>query len=43
MDPARRHAGVGMLAILIVMGLGAYAFHISRAGDRLLRRLLPAV
>jgi tRNA A-37 threonylcarbamoyl transferase component Bud32 len=43
MDPSRPHAGVGMLAILIVLGLAAYAFRISRAGDRLLRRLLPAV
>jgi len=41
-DLARPHAGVSTLAILIVVALGVYGFTTSRAGDGLLRRLLPA-
>jgi hypothetical protein len=41
-DLARPHAGVSTLAILIVVALGVYGFTTSRAGDGLLRRLVPA-
>jgi hypothetical protein len=40
-DPSRPHAGVSALAMPIVMATAAYAFHVSRAGDGLLRRLVP--
>jgi hypothetical protein len=32
---------VSSLALLIVAGVAAYAFHVTRAGEGLLRRLLP--
>jgi serine/threonine-protein kinase len=41
-DPTRPHGGIALLAMLVVAALGAYAFYISRAGDRLFRGLLPA-
>ncbi len=41
LDLSRPHAGVSALALAIVAGLAVYAFHVSRAGDGLLRRLLP--
>ncbi len=40
-DLSRPHAGVSALAMAVVAGLAVYGFHISRAGDGLLRRLLP--
>jgi hypothetical protein len=41
LDLSRPHAGVSSLALLIVAGVAAYAFHVTRAGEGLLRRLLP--
>jgi serine/threonine-protein kinase len=41
-DLSRPHGGVSAAAILIVMALGMYGFYVSRAGDGLLRRLLPS-
>ncbi len=40
LDLTRPHAGVSALAMLIVAALAAYAFHISRTGEGLFRRLL---
>jgi hypothetical protein len=43
LDLSRPHAGVSSLALAIVAGLAVYAFHVSRAGEGLLRRVLPQV
>ncbi|HJR60497.1 MAG TPA: serine/threonine-protein kinase [Vicinamibacterales bacterium] len=41
-DLSRPHAGISALAMLFVAALAIYAFYISRAGEGMLRRLLPA-
>jgi serine/threonine-protein kinase len=41
LNPSRPHASVSMLALLVVATLAVYAFHVSRAGEGMLRRLLP--
>jgi serine/threonine-protein kinase len=41
-DLSRAHAGVASLTALLVIGLAAWAFRNSGAGDGLLRRFLPA-
>jgi hypothetical protein len=41
-DLSRPHGGISSIAILAVVGLAVYAFHISRAGHGLMRRLVPA-
>ena len=41
-DLSRAHAGVSTLTALLVLGLAAWAFRHSGAGDGLLRRFLPA-
>jgi hypothetical protein len=41
LDLSQPHAGVSTLALLIVAGMAIYAFHISRAGEGMFRRLLP--
>jgi tRNA A-37 threonylcarbamoyl transferase component Bud32 len=40
-DLSRPHAGVSTLALLMIASLAVYAFHVSRAGEGMLRRLLP--
>jgi serine/threonine-protein kinase len=40
-DLSLPHAGISSVALLLVAGLAAYGFHVSRAGDGLLRRLVP--
>jgi eukaryotic-like serine/threonine-protein kinase len=42
-DPSRPHAGSAAVAMLIVVALAVYGFRVSRAGDGLMRRLLPTV
>jgi hypothetical protein len=41
LDLSRPHAGISSLALLLVAALAVYGFHVSRAGDGLLRRLIP--
>jgi hypothetical protein len=41
LDLSRLHAGVSSLALFIVGALAVWAFHASRAGEGLLRRLVP--
>jgi hypothetical protein len=41
LDLSRPHAGVSSLALLVVAGISLYAFHVSRAGEGLLKRLFP--
>ena len=40
-DLSLPHAGISSVAVLLVAGLAAYGFHVSRAGEGLLRRLVP--
>ena len=40
-DFSRPHAGVSTLALLMIASLAVYAFHVSRAGEGMLRRLMP--
>jgi hypothetical protein len=42
-DLSRPHAGVSTLALVIVAAMALYAFHISRAGEGMFRRLVPPV
>lgn len=42
LDLTRPHALASSMTIVLVAGVAAYAFHISRAGSGLLRRLVPA-
>lgn len=42
LDPSRSHAGVAAITALLVVGVTAWAFHFSRAGDGLLRRFVSA-
>jgi hypothetical protein len=41
-DMNRPHAAIAALTILLVAAAAAYAFYLSRAGEGLFRRLLPA-
>ncbi|HVL66012.1 MAG TPA: serine/threonine-protein kinase, partial [Vicinamibacterales bacterium] len=41
-DLARANAGVSTLTILLLASAAVYAFHVSRAGEGLFRRLVPA-
>ena len=41
-DLTKPHAIVSTLTIVTLMAVAAYAFHISKAGDGLFKRLLPA-
>jgi hypothetical protein len=41
LDLTKPHALASSMAIILVGGLAAYAFHISRAGGGLLRRFVP--
>jgi hypothetical protein len=41
-DMTRPHAAMGALTVLLFAALAVYAFHVSRAGEGLFRRLLPA-
>ena len=40
-DPARPHAEDTFFVVLLLSAAAAYAFHISRAGEGMFRRLLP--
>ena len=41
-DPTKPHAAVSALAIAVLVALAGYAFHTSRAGEGLFKRLMPA-
>ena len=42
-DVTKPHALASALAILLLLAIAAYAFHASRAGQGLLRKVLPAI